>query len=333
MQMFVNFPSWISPQVVPFLPIRWYAVMYLFAFATCYIVVRYRCTRGALNSMSVDDTLSMFIYIIGFLLLGARLFSTLFYEGSWYYWTHPWMIFWPFRNGVFVGLPGMSYHGGAVGGILGAILFCRKYHYRFFDVADLAVSGIPIGYTFGRLGNFINGELWGRVTTSRIGMVFPDAPRFSTNIQWVRDVADKVGIPYTAGSYVNLPRHPSQLYEALFEGIILWLFIWFIIKPISEKRKEKNGPGLITGSYFAGYGLVRFVIEYFREPDSQLGFIIKLGKESEPTALFKSVLNISMGQILCFMMIIGGIAVVIYALRSKPVLPPKKAKGKHNGHK
>lgn len=307
--------------------------MYLFAFATAYLLFRYQCNRGAVKSMSVDDTLTLFCYGVGFLLLGARLFSTLFYEGSWYYWTHPWRIFWPFMNGRFAGLPGMSYHGGAVGGVLGVVLFCRKYKYNFFDVADHLLAGIPLGYTFGRLGNFINGELWGRVTTSGIGMVFPDAPRFSTNIQWVRDIADKVGMSYSAGSYVNLPRHPSQLYEMLFEGIILWLVIWFVVKPIAEKRKEKNGPGIITGAYFMGYGLVRFVIEYFREPDSQLGFIIALGKEKEPTALFKSLFNISMGQILCFLMIVGGLAVIIVALKSKPILPEKKGKGKKNGHK
>ena len=203
------------------------------------------------------------------------------------------------------------------------------------DVADHVIAAIPLGFTFGRLGNFINGELWGRVTTKSIGMVFPDAPSFSTEIEWVREVADKFGMSYTSGSYLNLPRHPSQLYEALFEGVILWLVLWFIIRPIASKRKTKNGPGIISGAYFIGYGLARFVIEYFREPDSQLGFIIALGKETEPTALFKSVLNISMGQIFCLLMIIAGVAMVIYALKTKPVVYPKssKSKGKNNGRK
>ena len=335
MQMYIDFPSWISPLVVPFLPVRWYALMYIVAFSITYILFRYQCNHGELNRMSADDSLTLFCYGIGFLIIGARVFSTLFYDGSWYYWTHPWMIFWPFRNGKFIGLPGMSYHGGVVGCIFGGWLFARKYKYRLMDVADHVIAAIPLGFTFGRLGNFINGELWGRVTTKSFGMVFPDAPSFSTEIEWVRQVADKVGMSYTSGSFINLPRHPSQLYEALFEGVLLWLVLWFVIRPLASKRKTKNGPGIISGSYFIGYGLVRFVIEYFREPDSQLGFIIALGKETEPTALFKSVLNISMGQIFCLAMIIAGVAMVIYALKTKPVVYTKssKSKGKNNGRK
>ncbi|MBR0519890.1 MAG: prolipoprotein diacylglyceryl transferase, partial [Spirochaetales bacterium] len=169
-------------------------------------------------------------------------------------------------------------------------------------------------------------------TTQGIGMVFPDAPAFSTDIEWVRQVADKVGMSYTSGSFINLPRHPSQLYEALFEGVLLWLVLWFVIRPLAVRRSSKNGPGIVSGAYFIGYGLARFVIEYFREPDSQLGFIIALGKETEPTALFKSVLNISMGQIFCLLMILAGIAMIIYALKTKPVTYPKTSKSKGNSN-
>ena len=328
MLLYVDFPKWISPYVVSFLPVRWYALMYLFAFATCYLLFRHQCKRGALNYMDSDTSLNLFCYTIGFLLLGARLFSTLIYDGSWYYWTHPWMIFWPFRNGKFIGLPGMSYHGGVVGAIFGGWLFGRKYKYKFLDLADTVIAGIPLGYTFGRIGNFINGELWGRVTGSSYGMIFPDAPSFSTTIDWVREIADKIGLSYEYGDMVNLPRHPSQLYEAFFEGIFLFLIIWFIVRPISNKNREKHGPGMVTGAYFVGYGFVRFFLEYFREPDEQLGFIIKLGKETEPTALFKSFLNISMGQILCFLMIVAGIAFMIYARKSQPVIYKKNSKSK-----
>ena len=333
MYIYVDFPSWISPYVVSFLPVRWYAMMYLVAFGIAYALTRYQCRKGELNSMNVDDTISLYCYGVGFLILGARVFSTLLYDGSWYYWTHPWMIFWPFRNGSFVGLPGMSYHGGVIGCVFGVWLFCRKYKYRFFDISDHLLAGIPLGYTFGRLGNFINGELWGRVTTSSIGMVFPDAPSFSTSLEWVRQVADKIGMSYSAGELLNLPRHPSQLYEALFEGIVLWLILWFIIRPISQKLHGKKAPGLLTGCYFIGYGLFRFIIEYFREPDSQIGFVIALGKETEPTALFKSALNISMGQILCFLMILAGIGMIIYSFKGKPVTYPKKGKGNKNADK
>ena len=327
--MYVDFPKWISPFVIPSLPVRWYAVMYLLAFATCYILFRHQCSKGSLNYMDADTSLTLFSYTIGFLLIGARLFSTLLYDGSWYYWTHPWMIFWPFRNGVFIGLPGMSYHGGVVGAVFGGWLFARKYNYRLLDLSDTVIAGIPLGYTFGRLGNFINGELWGRVTGTSYGMVFPEAPSFSTTIPWVKEIADEIGMQYTPGGIVNLPRHPSQLYEAFFEGIFLFLVIWFVVKPLAQRNRDEHGPGVVTGAYFIGYGLVRFVLEYFREPDSQIGFIIKLGSEWEPTALFKSALNISLGQILCFVMIVAGAAVMVHSFKSRPVeYGRRKAKGK-----
>lgn len=332
MQLYIDFPSWISPLVVPFLPIRWYAVMYLVAFAVAYLLFRYQCRHGELNGMSADDSLTLFCYTIGFLIIGARVFSVLFYDGTWYYWTHPWMIFWPFRDGQFIGLPGMSYHGGLIGAVFGCWLFKKKYNYRFFDLSDHLIAGIPLGYTFGRLGNFINGELWGRVSTKSFAMVFPDAPSYSTNLEWVRQTADSIGMSYSATSMLNLPRHPSQLYEALFEGVVLWLIIWFLIRPIAKKRSSKNGPGILTGAYFIGYGLARFIIEYFREPDSQIGFVIALGKETEPLALFKSFLNISLGQVFCFAMILAGAGVILFALKTKPVVYQKK-KGSRNADK
>lgn len=302
MSLFIDFPAWISPEIVPGLPVRWYGLMYIVAFFITYALFRYQARRGEIDIDS-DDSLSLFLWTIGGLLIGARLFSVLFYDGTTYYWTHPWMIFWPWRNGRFVGLPGMSYHGGLVGAVAGALIFCRLHKKSFFVMADAMVAGIPLGYTFGRIGNFINGELWGRVMTKSWGIVFPDAPSYSTNYQWVRDIADLVGIPYGPGAMVNLPRHPSQLYEALFEGIVLWLVVWFILRPMLKKRF----PGFLLSCYLIGYGLIRFVIEYFREPDGNLGFIISLGSVSEPTALFQSFLNISMGQIFCFLMILGGI--------------------------
>ena len=330
--MYVDFPSWISPLVVPFLPIRWYAVMYLVAFAVTYVLFRYQCRHGELNGMSSDDSMSLFCWAIGGLIIGARVFSVLFYDGTWYYWSHPWMIFWPFRNGQFIGLPGMSYHGGLVGAVLGAIIFSRKHGYRFFDIADHVLVAVPLGYTFGRLGNFINGELWGRVSAGRLAMVFPDAPSYPTSLQWVQETAKAAGMDIGSSAYVNLPRHPSQLYEALFEGIVLWLSLWFIVRPLAKKQSSTKGPGLITGAYFLGYGLARFIIEYFREPDSQIGFVIALGKETEPLALFKSALNISLGQILCFAMIVAGIVLMIYSRKAEPVTYQKK-KGKKNADK
>lgn len=335
MHLYVNFPAFITPYVFRGLPIRWYSIMYLVAFGITYLIFNNQIKKKVIK-INEDDTFSLFIYAIGFLLLGARLGSVIIYDSErWYYLTRPWLIFWPFRNGSFVGLPGMSYHGGVVGFVVGVILFCKstqrrekkakaeilklygakkylkKQHeapasYTFFQIADQLLLGVPLGYTFGRLGNFINGELYGRVTGSSFGMIFPDATRFSTSESWVAELATKLGFEFTPGSFINLPRHPSQLYEALFEGIILFLVLWFVVRPIALKRK----PGLITGMYLALYGLVRFVIEYFREPDENLGFIIKLGKHDGPIALFESVGNISMGQILCLLMIISGLLII-----------------------
>ncbi len=304
MSQFITFPTWISPYVIPGLPIRWYSLMYLVAFTITFLLFTYQSKRKEID-YTIDDTLSLFLYTIAGLILGARLFSALVYDGSTFYWTHPWLIFWPFRNGQFIGLPGMSYHGGMLGAIVGSWLFSRRYRRSFLELADALAAGIPLGYTFGRLGNFINGELWGRVSAVRWSMVFPDAPRFSTNYAWVRDLADAVGLSYTPGAMVNLPRHPSQLYEAFFEGVFLWLFLWLII------RKRKQFKGYILSWYIIGYGFVRFIIEYLREPDSNLGFVIAKGAKTEPLALFHSVLNISLGQILSLLMVFGGVSLLL----------------------
>ena len=322
MYLFVNFPKWIDPFVINSLPIRWYSVMYLFAFATVYLLFSRQNKKEKWN-FTEDDTSDLFLIIICFLLIGARVFSCLIYDDNrLYFLTRPWMMFWPFKNGQLIGLPGMSYHGGVVGVVCGIFIFVHKYNKKqsskklkkkekprylsFFDISDKLLVGVPLGYTFGRLGNFFNGELWGRVTTSSVGMIFPNAEQFSTNLEWVRNIADKINMDYTLGSYINLPRYPSQLFEAFFEGIVLFLILWFIIKPISAKRK----PGLITGSYLIGYGVFRFIIEYYREPDPQMGFVFSSG-QTEPLALFFSLKNISMGQVLCTLMIIAGLLLII----------------------
>ena len=299
--------------------------MYLVAFSVAYILFRKECRDGLLGGMSSDDSLNCFLYAIVGLILGARVGSCLLYEGSAYYLLHPWMMFWPFRNGQFIGLPGMSFHGGLVGAVVGTVLYAKKYRYKFLDLADCIVIAVPLGYTFGRLGNFINGELWGRCTGTAYGMVFPDAPVFSTTIDWVREAADAASISYSEGAFVNLPRHPSQLYEALGEGILLFFIMWFAVRPFIMKKKAGRGFGL--GAYLIGYGTIRFIIEYFREPDSQLGFIIALGKETEPTALFKSLLNISMGQILCLVMVVAGVFFMVKSFKLEPTEYGKKKRG------
>ena len=306
MSLFINYPSWISPYVIKGLPIRWYAVMYVFAFATAYILFMGLLKEKENRDIKKESAEDLFIYCVIGLLIGARLGSCLFYDDALYYLSHPWLIFWPFRNGEFVGLPGMSYHGGVIGAIVAGLIYTKVKKISFLRFADLITSAIPFAYTWGRLGNFINGELYGRVTTSRMRMVFPTAERFSTTHQWVRSVADTVGIVYSPGDYVNLPRWPSQLFEAFFEGIVLGIIIWFVVRKIKKKRNMADGT--ILASYLMGYGLIRFVLEYFRQPDSDIGYVIG---HSSNIYLFESVLNISKGQVFCLLMVIGGLALLL----------------------
>ena len=324
--LFINYPSWIHPEIFPGVPvlglIRWYGLMYIFAFSTAFFVLKRLLKEGALDTpqeRATEDDIFGFIAtgIVG-LLVGARVFSTLVYNqydpsypNAVNYWTHPWLIFWPFdRAGRFTGLAGMSYHGGFIGGLLGMIFWCWRHKKPMMKWIDAMCTAIPLGYTFGRMGNFLNGELYGRITTAPWGMVFPHAERFSASIQWVRDFAARCGMD-VAGGLVNLPRHPSQLYEAFFEGIVLFSVIWLL-------HKKKPFDGFSGGLYTIGYGIVRFFIEYFREPDADIGYRIAATRDA-PLYLNTSLFNISTGQVLCFLMILGGagVLVVCYLLDKK----------------
>ncbi|MCL2879630.1 MAG: prolipoprotein diacylglyceryl transferase [Treponema sp.] len=314
MPLAINFPAWLKPEIIPGLPVRWYGLMYIIAFGVAFLLYR-RQVRERNFPMSEDDLSGLFFWGILGLLLGARLFSTLVYETSNIYRHEPWLIFWPFRNGRFTGLMGMSYHGGVIGGALAVLIYSKVKHFSFREITDMFVASIPLGYTFGRLGNFINGELYGRVTTSPLGMIFPNATPLPTNEEWVRTAAAKVGIAIN-GAWVNLPRHPSQLYEAILEGVVLWTIIWLW-------RNRKPVKGFLTGLYFIGYGLFRFFIEYFREPDEDLGYRIQFVKTDLPIAYTHPWTSFSTGQILCFLMVIAGIAWIIIASHlpdHKPVI-------------
>lgn len=312
MFLYINYPSWIHPEIFPNIPVlgllRWYGLMYVFAFGTAFFILKKVMKEGMLNTDSFtateDDIFSFIATGIVFLLIGARVFSALVYDTSGMYKRMPWLIFWPFdSHGNFTGLAGMSYHGGFIGGLLGMILWCVRRKQPVFKWIDAMVTAIPLGYTFGRLGNFLNGELFGRITTASWGIVFPNAERFSLSLEWVRLFAEKVGIPVGNAALVNLPRHPSQLYEAFFEGIVLWVIIWAL-------RRRKKWDGLLSGVYMTGYGLFRFVIEYFREPDAELGY--RIAKDSAaPIYTNTSLLNFSTGQVLCFIMIVGGIVMAL----------------------
>ena len=307
MPLYIPFPSWLKPEIVSFLPIRWYGLMYIFAFATAYLLYR-RQVKERKFPMSEDDLSGLFFWGILSLLLGARLFSTLFYHHDNTYLLKPWLIFWPFNEaGKFTGLQGMSYHGGAFAGLLSVVLYAKFKRYSFREIGDMFAASIPLGFTFGRLGNFINAELYGRATESPIGMLFPNAAKLPASESWVQEIAEKTGVALS-GAMVNLPRHPSQLYEAFFEGIVLWVIIWFF-------RNRKPFKGFLVGLYFLGYGLFRFIIEYFREPDAELGYRIELVKSTLPTAYSHPLLSFSTGQIFCFFMIVFGVVWLFIASR------------------
>lgn len=307
MFLYLQYPGWIHPQLFPGIKflglIRWYGLMYVFAFATAYFLLQKEAKEGALDTptykVNSDDLFSFIATGILFLLIGARVGSTLIYDTTGLYWHKPWLIFWPFDSEMhFTGFAGMSYHGGFVGGLLGMVIWCLVKKQPVWKWVDAMAVAIPLGYTFGRLGNFLNGELFGRITTMPWGIVFPAAEKFSASIPWVQEFAEKIGMPIT-DSIVNLPRHPSQLYEAFFEGIVLWSIIW----PL---RKHKKFDGQMACMYCFGYGFARFIIEYFREPDADLGF--RIAKDSSANIYENtSLLNFSTGQILCFIMIVVAI--------------------------
>lgn len=327
--LYINYPSWIKPEIFPNIPIlgliRWYGLMYIFAFGTAFLVLKKLLKEGAFDTLeektTEEDIFSFITTGIIFLLIGARVFSTLIYNqydptnpNSINYWTKPWLIFWPFdKNWNFTGLAGMSYHGGFVGGLFGMIFWCKRHKKPILKWIDAMVIAIPLGYTFGRLGNFLNGELYGRITTVPWGIVFPNAQRFSTSLEWVKEFANNIGLDTTT-RLVNLPRHPSQLYEAFFEGIFIFSILWFF-------RKKKPFEGFNGALYTISYGLVRFFIEYFREPDADIGYRISVNQNA-PLYLNTSLLNISTGQILCLLMIIGGLTMGIicwYQSRKKHI--------------
>jgi phosphatidylglycerol:prolipoprotein diacylglycerol transferase len=261
-------PAQINPAIfsIGSFQLRYYSLMYIVAFAIVYFLVLYRIKHEKYK-YTAENIQDYLVWAMIGLLIGGRLGYALFYNFG-YYFQHPLEIILPFdfSNGIrFIGISGMSYHGGLIGVIVMTILFCRKRNIKFWQFADLLCPAIPLGYTFGRIGNFINGELYGRITTVPWGMYFPLDPSQSL-------------------------RHPSQLYEALFEGIVLFILLWLI-------RKKKMFDGFLIGIYICGYGFVRFFIEFFREPDSQLGFVLG---------------PLSMGQVLCILMMMAGIAVIIW---------------------
>ncbi len=233
----------------------------------------------------IRNTILDFLLVAFFAaLIGGRIGYVFLYDFS-YFWAHPLAMVWPFENGNFVGFYGMSYHGGLVGVLLGSWIFLRVKKIsatsgsqpwadqplagattiggNFWKWADFVIPAVPLGYFFGRVGNFLNGELYGRITVSPLGMHF-------TNNQ-------------------TALRHPSQIYEAVLEGLLLFAVLW-------KLRNRKLPEGWLLAIYLIGYGVLRIIGEQFREPDPQIGLIFNF---------------CTWGQILSLIMILAGFSVLL----------------------
>jgi phosphatidylglycerol:prolipoprotein diacylglycerol transferase len=255
----------IAIQIGP-LAIHWYALAYIAG-----LLIGWRYILGYINKppyvmtrAQVDDLL--FWATLG-VILGGRTGYVLFYNFD-FYAAHPIDILKVWQGG-------MSFHGGMLGVIIAVFAFARHRGISFLGVIDAVAAAAPIGLFFGRIANFINGELFGRVTDVPWAMVFPR------------------GGPE--------PRHPSQLYEAGMEGIILFL----ILLSLSRKESLRSRPGVVGGTFLAGYGICRIIGEFFRQPDAQLGYL---------------EFGATMGQLLSIPMVLVGIGVVIYALKHPPLV-------------
>jgi phosphatidylglycerol:prolipoprotein diacylglycerol transferase len=234
----LNYPH-IDPiifQVGP-LQVRWYGLMYVLGFAASLLLVKHQIKKFSFKELDVHFENLNLVLIIS-LVLGGRLGYVLFYNLP-YYFKHPLEILATWQGG-------MSFHGGMLGLIAGMYIFCRKKNLDFWRVADIYTVTIPIGLGLGRIGNFINAELFGRVTDVSWAMVFPG------------------GRPY--------PRHPSQLYEAFLEGAVLFCILW-ILKEKQNPPSSSWPPGSMGALFLVFYGIFRIFIEFFREPDAHLGFI------------------------------------------------------------
>ncbi len=227
----------IFPQINPValsigsIHIHWYGLMYLFAFIAAWGLAHWRVKHYQLNWTSEQISDLIFFAAIG-VIIGGRLGYMVFYQTQEFL-SEPWNI-------IKVWQGGMSFHGGLLGVLFSLILFSRKIKKPFWEISDFVIPLVPLGLAFGRAGNFINGELWGRITDVPWGMVFP---------------------------YVGKePRHPSQLYELGLEGIILFIIVWWY-------ANKPRPAGCVSGIFLIGYALSRLVIECFREPDQQLGYI------------------------------------------------------------
>ena len=246
-------------------PIRWYGLMYLAAFAQLLLLGKYRIRQSIYSNWQMRDLDDLLLYGILGVIIGGRLGYVLFYQPA-YYFSHPGKIFILWEGG-------MSFHGGFIGVLIGIGIYALRNKKSWLAITDFIAPLTPLGFAVGRLGNFINGELWGRPTDAPWAMVFP--------------MVD------------NLPRHPSQLYQCALEGVLLFILLWWY----SAKTRPR---GAVSGLFLIGYGGFRFIIEYFREPDSFLGFL---------------ALGWTMGQWLSVPMMLIGLLLLISAYWRDPLSP------------
>ena len=262
----------VAVQVGP-VAIHWYGLTYLVAFGLFLWLASLRVqlapfAQGGWTRRDVEDLL--FFGVLG-VVVGGRLGYALFYKPG-YYAAHP-------LETLMVWKGGMSFHGGMLGVLVAMAFFARRRGRRFFEVTDLVAPCVPVGLASGRIGNFINGELWGRAADPSLpwAMVFPQ-------------------------SGTAIPRHPSQIYQFLLEGLLLFALLWWYARRPGAYRAARGAPtwGKVSGAFLVGYGVLRFTAEYFREPDSFLGLL---------------ALGLSMGQWLCVPMIVAGVAIWALAAR------------------
>jgi len=241
------------------LAIHWYGLMYLAGFMTFLWLGRKRI--NTLNDSRIDTKLLddlLFYGVIG-VILGGRLGYVLFYKPA-YYFAHPLETFYVWQGG-------MSFHGGFLGVLAAMAWLAHRKKLRWLQVTDFIAPLVPPGLAFGRIGNFINGELWGRPADIPWAMVFPRVD--------------------------SLPRHPSQLYEFVLEGMLLFVLLWVY-------ARKPRPIGMVSGLFLVGYGSIRFLVEFTREPDDYLGLLS---------------LGMSMGQWLSLPMAIGGVLLMIWSIR------------------
>lgn len=247
------------------LQVRWYGLAYIVGFICAFVVIARLAKRWKVR-VSEDAFYTVVLCVIAGVIIGARLGYTLFY-GDGYYLQNPLKI-------LAINEGGMSFHGGLLGCLAGGYVASRITKIPFLTLADMGVVGAPIGLFFGRCANFINGELWGAPTDLPWGVVF-------------------------GGSAGMVPRHPSQLYEALLEGLLLFIVLFAL------SRKNPPRPrGTFLGVFLALYGIFRFSIEFIRQPDAQIGYL--LGTDW-----------LTMGQVLSVPLVIAGIVCLVYAWRMK----------------